>query len=81
LLLASRAVHSVGMKEALWVAGLNRAGIVIDIRLLLPGRALRIPTADWILELPAALPPPPLGSTLEPAAAAGPAPPGVDLPA
>ena len=68
------------MKEALWVVGLNHAGIVIDIRLLLPGRAVFIPTADWILELSAALPPPARGSTLRPAASAPAAHPGWDRP-
>ncbi|NNC92158.1 MAG: hypothetical protein HKN80_06665 [Acidimicrobiia bacterium] len=64
LLLRGRSVHSIGMKESLWVVGLDREGVAIETRLLRPGRFRRIRRAIWMLEFSAAEPPPPIGSTL-----------------
>lgn len=54
----------MGMKESLWVIGLDKTGVVVDIRFLRPGRFVRIPGATWLLEFTAAAMPPPIGSTL-----------------
>lgn len=52
------------MKEALWVAGLDRAGLVTEVRLLLPGHFISLPGASWVLEMAATGTPPPAGSVL-----------------
>lgn len=64
LLLRGRSVHTVGMKEALWLVGVTGAGRVIQVRYVVPGRAVILAGADFVLELPPTRPPPPLGSTI-----------------
>ncbi len=64
LLLHGSAVHGVSMQEALWVVGLDQDATVIDIRLLQPGRLVRVSGASWLLEMAATEEPPPFGATL-----------------
>ena len=52
------------MREALWVVGIGVDGRVMDIRLLLPGRVVRLPGAGSVLELPASIDPPPIDGAL-----------------
>jgi len=53
------------MRESLWVVAIDGAATVISTRLMLPGRMIRLRGACWLLELPASVPPPCVGSRLE----------------
>lgn len=61
LVIASWSVHTFGMREPLWVVGLDRRGTVVVVRRLLPGRVLMAGAIRTILELPHEWPPPELG--------------------
>ncbi len=64
LVLSGRSVHTVGMREALWLVGLNGDGLVTHVRYVIPKRAVVLAGARFILELPPTWPPPPVGSSL-----------------
>jgi hypothetical protein len=59
-------VHSFGMRAPLLVLTLDGEGRVRRGVLLRPGRVLVDRGAAWILELPASVRPPPVGTVLRP---------------
>lgn len=65
LLLPTRSVHGVGLDAPILVVPIDAGLKVGDIRILQPGRFLTFPGARYVLEMPLASKPPPLGSTLE----------------
>ena len=52
LLMRGRSVHGFGMKEPLFIVGLDAGGRVVGVRVLFPRRFASIPGARHILELP-----------------------------
>jgi hypothetical protein len=62
---AGSSVHGFGMREALWAVGLDEAGRVTEIQLLLPWRQVRLSGVRAVLELPAEIDPPPIGGSLK----------------
>jgi hypothetical protein len=64
LWLAGRSVHGFGMKESLWVCGLDEEEVVIAVRYLQPARLATIPRAKSVLELSFRLRPPVVGMAL-----------------
>ena len=64
LLLAARSVHAWGMAVPLTVISLDGLGTVRRVARLRPGRCFFDRGARWIVELPAAWPPPPSGMRL-----------------
>jgi hypothetical protein len=64
MLIPGATVHGIGMKEPLLVVGLDAGERVVGLGTLLPGRVVWIRKAKQMLELPAALVPPPEGAVL-----------------
>jgi hypothetical protein len=57
-------VHGFGMKESLWVCGLDEEEVVIAVRHLQPAHLAIIPGAKSVLELSFRLRPPAVGMAL-----------------
>lgn len=64
LLLRARSVHTVGMRHALGVVGLDEGFVVVGARTVQPLRVVLMGSARWILELPPDRPLPEVGVTL-----------------
>ena len=64
LVIAGCSVHTFGMREPLWVVGLDGKGTVVVMRRVSPGRVVMAAGARTILELPQEWPPPELGDTV-----------------
>lgn len=64
LWLAGSSVHGLGMKEPVWVCGLDHDRMVVAVKTLLPGRVVRIAGASTTLELPHTNQPPAPGTVL-----------------
>ncbi|HEY7705482.1 MAG TPA: hypothetical protein VID03_11730 [Acidimicrobiia bacterium] len=64
LLLRTRSVHAIGMKEGLWLAGISEEGVVVAVRHLRPNAIARFSAARWVLELPDDRVPPVPGAVL-----------------
>ena len=65
MLLRGSSVHSFGMHESLWIVALDESASVTSVRLLQPGRVVWMQGASWLLELPASMSPPGIGSHLQ----------------
>lgn len=57
-------MHGFGLREALWVCGLDENQILVEIKKLQPGAVVTIRGATSLLELPGLRHPPPLGTPL-----------------
>lgn len=64
LLIRTRSVHGFGMDRALLIVALDADLTVIGSRVLPPNRVTVFPRARYLLEMPADIPAPELGSTL-----------------
>jgi hypothetical protein len=64
LLLATRSVHGFWVGEPLWVVALDADLVVTHLRVLRRRRIVTVGKARWILELPMARLPPPVGLRL-----------------
>ncbi len=64
-LIRSPAVHTMGMRECLWVIPLDDAGRVLGRKLLGTRQFYHAKGAAWVLELPATWSPPAAGVLLE----------------
>lgn len=64
LVLRTRSVHGLGMREALRVVSIDHAGRVRRVEVLSPGGLFFDQGARWVIELPLSRPPPPVGVRL-----------------
>ncbi len=60
-LIRTHSVHTIGMREWLWLVPLHSSGRVLGRELVGPWRLFIYPEASWIMELPAETSPPPVG--------------------
>ena len=63
-LLATRSVHGFWLDEALWVVALDADLVVTGLSVLRRRRIVTVVDARWLLELPMARRPPPVGLRL-----------------
>ena len=65
MLIQTNSVHGMGMRRGFRAIGLSSEYRVVDSRLVAPGRFVRFPGCEWILELPERMPTPDCGEVLE----------------
>lgn len=64
LLILTTSVHGFWLRSPLIAVGIDRSGLVVEVRLLRRRRIVTIPEAAWILELPVTSRPPAVGERL-----------------
>jgi hypothetical protein len=65
LLIPASSVHGFHLTVELVVVALDRTGAVVALRRLRPWRVIRVPQAQWMLELPPHHPLPGVGDRLQ----------------
>lgn len=65
VLIPGRSVHGFGLRRPLWAVAVDEDGVVLEVRILNPLAVVVFRRARWMLELPLAELPPPIGDRLE----------------